>query len=74
MRLSERLEAHAAAWPTVYGSDRHNVALIREAAALARRIEDAPVVLASEHIWESVPEGLEGRRVRLVPEVDDGRG
>ena len=46
--LSERLEAHANSWPTVYESDRMNIAILREAAALAKRYEDAPVGVVNE--------------------------
>ena len=68
MRLSERLDAEASASVTVeIGSDytivadRHDAqtqALLREASALAKRYEDAPVI------------GLYGQRVRILLDTE----
>lgn len=63
--LSERLEAEA---KLRRGCGQvHIVKLLDDAAALTRRVEEAPVLLATEWIWENVPEELEGQRVALVP-------
>lgn len=78
--LSERLEAHADSWPSVYGSDRENITLLREAAALARRVEDAAIARienGGEYAAINPSDGdsfiavskMIGQRVRLVPEV-----
>ena len=56
----------------------------REAAALARRVEDAPVATMDKReflslcapTWEDFPAlyALQGKRVRLVPEAGQGGG
>lgn len=81
--LSERLFAHADAWPTAYGSDRENVKLLREAAALARRVEGADVAIGSRdkcteectsiimHLGNGARAiNAQGRWFRLVPVQD----
>lgn len=60
-KLSERLEAHIEAWPTTYGTDRMNIAILNECLAIVRAVEgDAwiPVV-------ERLPEDA-GRRAVLA--------
>lgn len=67
MRLSERLEAHASSWPTVYESDRANIDLLREAAEMAKSVEEAKPV-ASRHLMDL---GAAGRAWSRWMEPDD---
>ena len=51
--------AQTAAWATIRPA---LLAALRD----AERLRDAPVVTANLWIWESVPEDMEGKLVRLV--------
>ena len=46
---------------------RPEVKPAREAAAALRAVRDAPVVMVSEWMLESIPEEMNGTYVRLVP-------
>jgi len=85
VKLSERLEKAARGGDTL-ASNVSN-ALLREAAALARRVEDAeaiempsrrgpalsgPTLMISTSAAERM--GLDGQRVRLVPDAGQGGG
>lgn len=92
MKLSERLEARAAFEdnrvldeakamgfvPDVYTGSQTG-ALLREAAELARRVEDAPCAVAGQspgrfyYVGGSAPVE-HGQRVRIVPEAGLGGG
>lgn len=80
-KLSERLVAEAATWPVdaASGGPHKLRALLAEAAKLARRVEEAPVVpVYFERLSEGeffadieagrIPCALAGQRVRLVRE------
>lgn len=76
MKLSERLEQEARMFDKgVAEFDPDTASLLREAAALARRVEEAPVrsVLYLNQAggvacYVSLPENLTGKRVRIVEE------
>lgn len=67
MKLSERLESHAASWPTAYESDRANIGLLREAAKMAKSVEEAKTV-AVRHLMDL---GAAGRAWSRWMEPDD---
>ena len=80
MKLSERLEDYADGHRRLYGDDSRLAATLREAAALARRVEDAevtePAMQAGTLVSVTVRDGghYKGQRVRLVPEAGQGGG
>lgn len=84
MKLSERLGRGACAIPIRTELDAQTVALLREAAELARRVEDAPAAIMDTREFlslcapteEDFPAlyALHGQRVRLVPEAGQGVG
>ena len=83
MKLSERLDLAAKILEDI-GGQSAMAATVREAAALARRVEDAPVATMDKReflslcapTWEYFPAlyALHGKRVRLVPEAGQGGG
>jgi len=82
VRLSERLSVELV--HANKAGDTDLASLLREAAALARRVEDAPVATMDKReflslcapTWEDFPAlyALQGKRVRLVPEAGQGGG
>jgi hypothetical protein len=86
-RLSERLEAEASSFKIIEWSEPGNIAderhsdetkaLLREAAVLAKRYEDAPVrsVLYLNQAgglvcYVSLPENMAGQRVRILLDTE----
>ncbi len=65
--LFQRLTAHADSWPTVYESDRRNIEILREAAEMALKVEEAKPV-ASRHLMDL---GLAGRAWSRWMEPDE---
>lgn len=67
--LSERLEVHAAGWPTVYESDRQNIVLLREAAELARNVERLDVAQCCCGCERAVCNSCGAELGKLMPRV-----